>query len=72
MMGGLDKKVLTRDEKAIKEEVMSKVPPLIEKGGYIPMADHGVPPNVSFSNICYFVRLLKEIFGKDKSTGWDD
>ncbi len=64
MMGGLDKKVLAKDKEAIKEEVMSKIPPLIEKGGYIPMTDHGIPPDVSFSNICYFVKLIKQIFGK--------
>lgn len=64
MMGGLDKRVLAKDEKAIKEEVMSRVLPLIEKGGYIPMTDHGVPPDVSFNNICYFVKLLKQILGE--------
>ena len=64
-MGGLDKKALAKDKKAIKEEVMSKVPYLIEKGGYIPQTDHTLPPDISFDNVCYFVKLIKQIFGKE-------
>ncbi|MBI2940768.1 MAG: hypothetical protein HYY04_10060 [Chloroflexi bacterium] len=63
MSGGLDKKVLTRDKQAIRDEVMRKVPKLVEEGGYIPAIDHSVPPDVSFEAFSYYVGLLKEIFG---------
>ena len=41
-------------KKEIKKEVERRVSPIIEKGGYIPMIDHSVPPDVSLENYCYF------------------
>lgn len=63
MMGGLDKRELSKDKKAIEKEVMSKVLPLIETKGYFPGVDHAVPPDVPFENFRYFVSLLKKLCG---------
>lgn len=65
MSGGIDKKVLLRDKRAIREEVMYKVPQLVEEGGYVPAIDHSVPPDVPFEHFRYYVGLLREIFGMD-------
>ncbi|MEW6184303.1 MAG: uroporphyrinogen decarboxylase family protein, partial [Thermodesulfobacteriota bacterium] len=64
--GAIDKRALIKGKEAIKEEVMSKAPFLLEKGGYFPSVDHMVPPDVTFENFCYFVNLLREIAGVDK------
>ena len=61
MMGSIDKRVLAKDKKAIEKEVFSKVPFLIEQGGYVPMVDHTVPPDVPFENFLYYRELIKKI-----------
>jgi len=60
LVGGIDKRVLCKSKKEIKQEVERRVSPIVGKGGYIPMIDHTVPPNVSFENYCYFIRCLKQ------------
>jgi len=64
--GAIDKRALIKGKDAIKEEVMSKVPFLLEQGGYFPSIDHYVPPDVTFENYCYYVNLLREIGGLEK------
>ena len=64
-MGGIDKTKIARGGKILEREFESKVPQLIEDGGYIPCCDHGIPPDVSYRNYCYFISLLK------KYCGWD-
>jgi len=63
MIGGIDKRELSKDKESIRKEVMHKVPPLIERRGYFPGVDHAVPPDVSLDNYRYFVYLLKRICG---------
>lgn len=57
--GGLDKRALAVDHAAIDEEVLSKVPRMLSKGGYMPAIDHAVPPDVSLENFNYYLRLLR-------------
>jgi uroporphyrinogen decarboxylase len=64
-LGGIDKTKIARGGKVLEKEFESKVPQLIEDGGYIPCCDHGIPPDVSYQNYCHFVSLLK------KYGGWD-
>lgn len=64
MVGGIDKRALARDKKAIEKEVMAKVPPLLEAGGWIPGIDHAVPKDVPFENYCYFRELVKKLVEK--------
>lgn len=61
IMGGIDKRVLAKDKSAIEAEVMSKVPPLLEKGGYIIGLDHAVPPDVPLENFKYFLELVRSL-----------
>ena len=63
MMGGIDKRELARDKEAVEREVMCKVPPLVQRGGYFPGVDHAVPPDISLENFKYFVSLLKKVCG---------
>ena len=61
LWGGIDKRALSKDKAAIKEELMRKVPQMMESGGFIPAIDHGVPPDVSFENYRYYTDLLREL-----------
>lgn len=64
--GNIDKRVFLRGKDAIREEVMSKVPYLVESGAYFPCLDHVVPPDVPLDGFRYYIDLLREIAGKDK------
>jgi hypothetical protein len=61
--GGINKHELAKDKKAIETEMYSKVPWLIEQGGYFPGLDHAVPSDVSFENFCYYMELKRKIIG---------
>jgi len=64
LMGWLDKEVVNEGNgHLIKREIMTKVPPLLEKDGYFPNGDHGIQPLVAFENLCEFMTLLHEVTG---------
>ncbi|MGI6114156.1 MAG: uroporphyrinogen decarboxylase family protein [Mahellales bacterium] len=60
MIGGLDKRVLAKSKKEIDEEIY-RVAPILDRGGYIPWLDHGVPPDVPFDNFLYFYDKLERV-----------
>jgi hypothetical protein len=62
--GGIDKRALAKGGDTMRAELARVVPPLLEKGGYIPSCDHGVPPDISWPNFIEYTRLLAEM------TGW--
>ena len=66
LCGNIDKRVFAKGKDAIREEVMSKVPFLLETGGYFPGLDHAIPPDISLEDFRYFINLLREIGGKEK------
>jgi hypothetical protein len=61
LIGGIDLDALRRGKEAIKREIEDKVPPLLEAGGYVPLADGRVREDVSFENYTYYRRLLEEV-----------
>jgi len=61
IIGGLDKKTLAVNKEAIKEELDKKVSFMLSQGGYIPMLDHTVPPDVPFENFKYFIEYIRTI-----------
>lgn len=61
MLGGIDKRVLSMNEKAIYQEVVLKVPSLIEKGGYVPHIDHAIPYDVPLRLYLYYRHLITAI-----------
>jgi uroporphyrinogen-III decarboxylase len=63
LIGGIDKKTLISGRETIDKE-LSKIPKLLDKGGYIPTVDHRVPPDVTFDNYKYYVEKKKEIISK--------
>ncbi len=61
MLGGVNKLVISKGEKAIREELM-RVEKLAKSGGYIPLPDHRVPPDASLKDMQNYCRIFKEIF----------
>ncbi|MDO8686090.1 MAG: uroporphyrinogen decarboxylase family protein [Clostridiales bacterium] len=57
MMGGIDKKVLAMTKRDIDEEI-KRIYPIISKGGYIPIPDHSIPPDVPLENFLYYMTQL--------------
>lgn len=64
LIGGIDLDVVHRDKDAIRREIEEKVPPLLEEGGYIPLADGRVREDVPFENYVYYRRLLEQVTTK--------
>ena len=60
LSGGIDKREISKGKKAIEKEVMKKVPRLVADGGYIPTLDHSVPPDVSYENFLYYLKVKRK------------
>lgn len=70
LIGGIDRDVLLGDQMRIRDEVETKVPPLMEQGGYIPLLDGRIREVVPFANYVYYRKLLEALViegAKDKS-----
>jgi len=61
LIGGIDKRELAKDKKAIEREVRKKIWPMLETGGYIPIVDHTVPPDVPLENFLYYLELKEKL-----------
>jgi uroporphyrinogen decarboxylase len=61
IIGGIDKRVLSRGKKEIKKEIMDKIPYLLSTSGYFPAPDHFVPPDVPLENFLYYLEVVKKL-----------
>jgi len=61
--GGIDKRCIARGGIDLENEI-SRIEPVVKGGGYIPGCDHGIPPDISWTNMKHFGRLWAEL------TGW--
>lgn len=59
--GGIDKRVLATTPGQIRQHVEPILEQCYRDGGFIPACDHAVPPDVSFSNYCYYRDLVREV-----------
>lgn len=60
MMGGLPKSEIAKGPKRI-DEILEPVETVLKTGGYIPFADHFIPPDVSWANFRYYRTKLNTI-----------
>jgi uroporphyrinogen decarboxylase len=60
LWGGVDKRELAKDKKAIDAHLKA-LAPLIEEGGFIPTVDHTVPPDVSLDNFRYYMDRKRDL-----------
>jgi uroporphyrinogen decarboxylase len=61
LIGGIDLDVLREGKEAIRREVEQKVPPLLEQGGYVPLADGRVREDIPFENYVFYRQLLEKV-----------
>ncbi len=59
--GGIDKRVLAAGKHAIEEHLQHIIPAMVERGGYIPTCDHGVPDDVTLENYLYYRKRICEL-----------
>jgi hypothetical protein len=63
IFGGIDKRVLARSKAEIDVFLERLLPPMRERGGFIPTCDHGVPEEVSLENYLYYRKRAVELGG---------
>ncbi len=66
LAGNIDKRAFLKTEDLLHNEIMGKVPFLLESGGYFPSVDHLVPPDVPLRMYQCFINTLREIAGLEK------
>ena len=62
MIGGIDKRLLHGPRTVLTTE-LGRLGSLVEEGGYIPMCDHWIPPDVSLEDYRFFVAELQRRWG---------
>ncbi len=63
LYGGMDKRVLAKSKRDIDEMVERIIPPLRERGGYIPTIDHAVPEETPYDNYLHYRKRCTELGG---------
>jgi hypothetical protein len=63
LAGGIDKLELTKDKKAIDNELNARIPPMLESSGYLPHLDHVFPPDISYDNFQYYMERKSKLIG---------
>lgn len=71
LAGGVDKTQLIAGKESIDAEI-ERIRPLVEQGGYVPHVDHRVPPDVTYENYLYYLKLKRETFGIPEPTPWEE
>jgi hypothetical protein len=59
-MGGMDKRAMAEGKHAMDQEI-ERIRNLLSLGKFLPFPDHLIPPDVSWSNYCYFVKKWHEM-----------
>lgn len=63
MWGGIDKREIRSKERVFRE-VMSRVPELLEDGGFLPMIDHAVPPDIPLRSYLYMCDIIQALLDR--------
>jgi len=63
LIAGVDLDLLREDRQTIYNEFKNRVIPLINKWGYIPLADGRVREDIPFRNYAYYRELLEKVTG---------
>jgi len=61
LIGGIDLDVLLQSKCDITREIQRKVPPLLQQGGYVPVADGRVRANVPLENYLHYRKVLRQV-----------
>jgi len=61
IFGAVDKRFIYGEEDALRSHLKSLMPSVLE-GGYIPIPDHRIPPEVSYEQMLRYIRVFHEVF----------
>ena len=61
MRGGIDKRILARGPDAIDEMLDHIMPPMTQRGRYIPCSDHAIPSDVSLANYLHYRKRVMQL-----------
>ncbi|MCL1795874.1 MAG: hypothetical protein FWG37_03170, partial [Clostridia bacterium] len=61
-VGGMDKRVFTRDRAAVDAEI-ERLRALVDLGGYIPCPDHRIAPDANYPMVAYYCERFRKVFG---------
>jgi hypothetical protein len=61
-VGGMDKRVFSRDRAAVDAEIR-RLKPLVDLGGYIPCPDHRIAPDAKWDNVRHYAERMRATFG---------
>lgn len=61
-VGGMDKRVFSRDYAAVDAEI-ERLKPLVALGGYLPCPDHRIAADARWENVQYYCERLRRSFG---------
>jgi hypothetical protein len=64
LAGAIDKLEIAKGREAIARELASKLPPLLESGGYIPFLDHTFPPDISYDSLQFYLEEKQRYLGR--------
>jgi len=70
LMGGVDKTRLIAGKDEIRKEI-ARLKPIVEDGGYIPHVDHRCPPDVTYENYLYYLKLKRDTFAIPEPEPWE-
>ena len=68
IQGGIDKLQIAKGREAIDRELESKIPFMLQHGGYIPHLDHAAHPDISWPDFCYYRSKLLELIEEHAGT----
>jgi hypothetical protein len=60
LIGGMDKRAIASGREGVDAE-LRRIQPLLQEGGYVPLLDHFVPPDVSWDVFVYYVERRREL-----------
>ena len=63
MLGGIPKSDIQQGRKRI-DEILGPVDQVLKTGGYVPFADHLIPPDVDFENFSYYRNRLNDLIDR--------
>ncbi len=61
-VGGVNKRVFSRDRAAVDAEV-ERIRRLVDLGGYLPCPDHRIPEDCRFDLIRYYCERMRQVYG---------
>ncbi len=63
IVGGIDKMELAKGTPAIEAEVLRRISPLLDRGGYFPTLDHSTIPELSLADYGYYRQFMAKVLG---------